>query len=70
MVKASSSSGRVNAISQTTARPMYTPTLTYSRTRNLYVATDGSDSNSGASIHQPTYQTINVATTRAAGHLH
>lgn len=64
MVKASSSSGKVNAISQTTARPMYTPTLTYSCTRNLYVATNGSDSNSGASINQP-YKTINAAATRA-----
>ncbi len=63
MVTASSRGGQVNADSQSMAIPMYTPTLTYSCLRNLYVATNGDDNNPGISINQP-YKTINAATTR------
>lgn len=63
MVTASSLGGQVNANSQSMAIPMYTPTLTYSCSRNLYVAKNGDDSNLGTSLDQP-YKTINAATTR------
>jgi parallel beta-helix repeat protein len=63
MVKATTASGTQNAASSTAAMPMYKPTLTYNCLRNFYIATTGSDSNSGTSPSQA-YKTINAATTR------